>query len=49
MRLLFFCPYHWDPAADQFVPGLTSCHWGTAGQHRPIPCYWFFLPNLFAN
>ena len=47
-RLTFFCPYQWDPEALHTIPGLTRCFWGTANQ-RPIPCYWFLLPNLFAN
>lgn len=46
--LTFFCPYRWDPEAFHNVPGLTRCYWGTANI-RPIPCYWFILPNLFAN
>lgn len=48
--LTFFCPSRWHPEDEHCIPipGLTRCFWGTANI-RPIPCYWFFLPNLFAN
>ena len=48
-RMYFFCPTHWDPGGFHLVPGLTNCAWSTAGTRRPIPCFWFHLPRLFAN